>query len=101
VLIGPATASYGEVFSGILKNIGRAYLIGETTDGNVETLWGYDFDDGSRVWLARESFRPINHLDENWEETGIIPDQTVEAGWDEYMLGNDPVVQAALEYIDK
>jgi len=42
VLIGQATASYGEVFAGVLKDIGRAYLIGETTDGNVETLWGYD-----------------------------------------------------------
>lgn len=98
VLVGPGTASYGEVFSGVLKDVSRAYLIGETTDGNVETLWGYDFDDGSRAWLAHESFRPINHQDDNWEETGIIPDQTVIAGWDEYSLNNDPVVQAALEY---
>jgi len=101
VLIGPGTASYGEVFSGILKDIGRAYLIGETTDGNVETLWGYNFDDGSRAWLAHESFRSLNHPDENWEETGIIPDQTIIAGWDEYMLNNDPVVNAALEYLDR
>jgi C-terminal peptidase prc len=98
VLVGPGTASYGEVFSGVLKDVSRAYLIGETTDGNVETLWGYDFDDGSRAWLAHESFRPINHQEDDWEETGIIPDQTVIAGWDEYSLDNDPVVQAALEY---
>ncbi len=98
VLVGPGTASYGEVFSGVLKDVSRAYLIGETTDGNVETLWGYDFDDGSRAWLAHESFRPINHQKDNWEESGIIPDQTVIAGWDEYSLDNDPVVQAALEY---
>ena len=101
VLIGPATASYGEIFSGILKDIGRAFLIGETTDGNVETLWGYDFDDGSRAWLAHEVFRPTNHPDENWEETGIIPDQTIIAGWDEYSFGNDPVIHAALEHLDK
>jgi C-terminal peptidase prc len=101
VLVGPDTASYGEVFSGVLKDTGRAYLIGETTDGNVETLWGYDFDDGSRVWLAHESFRPINHPDEDWEQTGIVPDQTIIAGWDEYNLSNDPMVQAALEYLDQ
>jgi C-terminal processing protease CtpA/Prc len=98
VLVGPGTASYGEVFSGVLKDVNRAYLIGETTDGNVETLWGYDFDDGSRAWLAHESFRPINHQEDDWEESGIIPDQTVIAGWDEYSLDNDPVVQAALDY---
>lgn len=98
VLVGPGTASYGEVFSGVLKDVNRAYLIGETTDGNVETLWGYDFDDGSRAWLAHESFRPINHQEDDWEESGIIPDQTVIAGWDEYSLDTDPVVQAALDY---
>jgi carboxyl-terminal processing protease len=101
VLVGPGTASYGEVFSGILKDQGRAYLIGETTDGNVETLWGYDFEDGSRAWLAHESFRPVNHPGEDWEETGIIPHQTVTTNWDEVIPGDDPAVDAALEYLDE
>jgi C-terminal peptidase prc len=101
VLIGPGTASFGEIFAGILKDQGRAYLIGETTEGNVETLWGYDFEDGSRLWLAHESFRPLNHSDENWEASGIIPHQMVSAGWDEYRLEDDPVVGAALDYLGR
>lgn len=100
VLVGSGTASYGEVFAGILKDQERAYLIGETTDGNVETLWGYDFEDGSRAWIAHDSFRPYHHPEEDWEATGIVPHETVRTNWDEVVLEDDPAVGAALEYLD-
>jgi carboxyl-terminal processing protease len=100
VLVSLDTVSYGEVFAGVLQDVGRAYLIGETTDGNVETLWGYDFEDGSRAWIAHESFRPLNHPEQNWEETGIIPDLTILANWDEYTTRADPRVRVALDYFD-
>jgi len=100
ILVGKDTVSFGEIFSGALQDLHRAYLIGETTDGNVETLWGYDFADGSRAWIAHETFRPVNNPQANWEENGIIPDLTVLSDWDEYTLENDPVVLAALAYLD-
>lgn len=100
VMVGPDTVSYGEVFSGVLKDVGRAYVIGETTDGNVETLWGYDFDDGSRAWIAHDSFRPFQHPDENWEETGIVPDLSIPVNWEEVSFETDPAIQAAVEYLD-
>ena len=98
VLVGVDTASFGEIFAGVLQDTGRAYIIGETTGGNVETLWGYDFEDGSRAWIAHESFRPLNQPNLSWEETGIIPDLEVLANWDEYTLETDPVVLAAVEH---
>ena len=58
VLVGSGSASFGEIFAGVLQDSGRAHIIGTTTDGNVEILWGYDFDDGSQMWLASETFRP-------------------------------------------
>ncbi len=100
VLVGPDTVSFGEIFSGILQDIGRAYLIGEQTDGNIELLWSYDFEDGSRVWLARETFRPINHPEQDWELSGIIPDQILSSNWDEVTTATDPLIQAALDYLD-
>jgi len=100
VLVGLDTVSYGEIFAGVLKDTSRAYLIGETTGGNVETLWGYEFEDGSRAWIAHEFFRPLNHPDQDWEVTGIVPDQTVLANWDEYTTEDDPRVKAALDYFD-
>lgn len=100
VLVGPDTVSFGEIFSGVLQDKGRAYLIGETTEGNIELLWGYDFEDGSRAWIAHESFRPRNHPDQDWEKTGIIPDREVISNWDEVSLETDPAIQAALEYLE-
>ena len=101
VLVGPNTASFGEIFAGVLQDLGRATLIGETTDGNVETLWGYEFEDGSRLWLAHEVFRPLNHPEADWEQTGIIPDLQVPVRWDEYAVENDPLVLRALAYFDR
>ena len=62
MLVGPDTISFGEIFSGILKDQGRATLIGETTSGNVEILWGYDFKDGSRAWIAHDTFKRNNFV---------------------------------------
>jgi C-terminal peptidase prc len=100
ILVGRGTVSFGEIFSGALRDLGRAHLIGTTTGGNIETLWGFDFEDGSLLWLAVETFRPLNHPEENWEESGIIPDETVEGNWEEAGLDNDSPVQAALRYFD-
>jgi carboxyl-terminal processing protease len=100
VLVGKGTVSFGEIASGILQDQGRAYVIGEDTEGNVEILWGYDFPDGSRAWIAHDYFRPINHPDANWEQTGIQPDQVVTSAWDQVTTQTDPVVLAALERLD-
>jgi carboxyl-terminal processing protease len=99
VLVGPETASFGEIFAGVLQDVGRAYLIGQTTDGNVEILWGYDLEDGSKLWLANETFRPLNHPDQNWEQAGIIPDSFQPGEFDEFSLENDPVILAAIRYL--
>ncbi len=100
VLIGPDTASFGEIFSGVLRDAGRAHLIGEQTEGNIELLWGYDFEDGSRAWIAKETFRPANHPEQDWEREGIAPDEIITSNWDEVTLESDPVIQAALNYLD-
>ncbi|MDX1436499.1 MAG: S41 family peptidase [Anaerolineales bacterium] len=101
VLIGRDTVSFGEIFAGILSDLGRAYIIGELTGGNVETLWGYDFSDGSRAWIAHDTFRPLNNPDLDWEQNGIVPDESVLAAWEEYQLEHDPVVRAALAHFDR
>jgi C-terminal peptidase prc len=100
ILIGPDTASFGEVFSGILKDQNRAYLIGLQTEGNVEVLHIYDFVDGSRAWIAQESFRPVFNPDQEWERTGIIPHHILPSKWDEFTFENDPLIQSAIQYLD-
>jgi len=101
VLVGPETISFGEIFSGILKDQGRATLIGETTEGNVEILWGYNFKDGSRAWIAHDTFKPVNHPEWDWEQDGVIVDIEAPADWDEFTFQTDPAIQAALEHLDQ
>lgn len=101
VLIGEGTASFGEVFAGVLKNLGRATLIGEQTDGNVEILSIFNLSDGARAQIAAFTFRPPNDNGEDWEETGIIPDLTVASVWEEITQATDPVIQAALAFFDR
>jgi carboxyl-terminal processing protease len=97
ILVGRETESFGEVFSGVLQECGRARVVGRTTNGNVETLWQVDLEDGSRAWIASETFRPPSGAD--WEVSGIIPDLEVPLDWDEFTAENDPQLQAALELL--
>jgi carboxyl-terminal processing protease len=97
ILIGRETESYGEVFSGVLQENGRSQLVGRTTRGNVETLWQVDLADGSRAWIASETFRPPSGAD--WEATGIVPDLEILLDWDEFTEENDPQLQAALNLL--
>jgi carboxyl-terminal processing protease len=98
ILVGENTVSFGEIFSGALQDIGRAKIVGQTTLGNVETLDGFNFEDGSQAWIAAERFDPLNS-DANWEETGIIPDVEAYADWDTFTFEDDPSVAAALKLL--
>ncbi len=98
VLVGPDTVSFGEIFSGILQDQGRAKIVGQTTMGNVETLHGYSFADGSRAWIAEERFDPI-HSHAIWEKNGVKPDVVAYADWDAFTFENDPSIAAALKLL--
>lgn len=98
ILIGEDTVSFGEIFSGALRDTGRALLAGETTLGNVETLHSYKLEDGSRVWIAEERFDPqVSHA--NWEQDGIKPDVVAVADWDTFTFATDPAVAAAVQLL--
>ncbi|MEW5942087.1 MAG: S41 family peptidase, partial [Chloroflexota bacterium] len=95
ILIGENSASFGEIFSGVLKDNGRAMLVGQPTLGNVELLHGYSLPDGSNLWIAEETFDPaVSHA--NWELSGLLPDLEAFADWDTFTFETDPAIAAAL-----
>lgn len=98
VLVGRSTASYAEVFSGALQARKRAVLIGGPTAGNIETLRRYDFEDGSAVWIAEQTFQLPDGS--GWEGKGLTPDVVVTAEWDEFTADSDPSVRAALDHFN-
>jgi carboxyl-terminal processing protease len=98
VLIGEDTVSYGEIFAGVLQDLGRATLVGQTTLGNVEQLHRFDFTDGSRAWLATDRFDPLNS-GPTWEQSGVVPDVAVAGAWEDFTPENDPIIAAALQLL--
>jgi carboxyl-terminal processing protease len=98
VIVSEDTVSYGEIFSGVLRDAGRAKVVGETSLGNVEVLHGYKFDDGSQVWIASETF-VSEFSNADWELTGIVPDVTAYAEWDTITFETDPSIAAAVELL--
>ncbi len=97
VLVGTETVSFAEVLAGVLQESGRASVVGRTTLGNIETTYGYDFEDGSRAWIAQETFLPPSGAD--WEERGIVPDVEILLDWDEFTVEDDPQLEVALELL--
>jgi C-terminal peptidase prc len=97
ILVGTETASYAEVFSGVLQEVGRAQVVGRTTMGNVETMYNYDFEDGSRAWIAEETFVPPSGTD--WEKEGIVPDVEILLDWDEFTAEDDAQLEAAIKLL--
>jgi carboxyl-terminal processing protease len=98
VMVSKDTVSFGEIFAGIMKDSGRAKIVGETSLGNVEVLHGFDFEDGSQVWLASETFHSA-FSNANWEETGIVPDVQAFAAWDTFYFDTDPSIAAAINVL--
>ena len=99
VLVGGDTVSYAEIFSGVLRAAGRARLVGERTPGNVEQLHRYDFEDGSRAWLASATFEPPGETAGAWEESGLVPDFVVPARWELFTEPTDPGLAKAVELL--
>lgn len=98
IIVSEDTVSFGEIFSGVLRDAGRAKIVGETSLGNVEVLNGYRFDDGSQIWIAAETFKSA-FSDANWELSGIVPDVPAYAEWDTITFETDPSIAAAVELL--
>ena len=94
VLVDRNTESYAEVLAAVLQQQAGAQVVGEQTAGNTETVYAYDFEDGSRLWIAQEGFTLPNDID--LEGRGVIPDMVVNAPWLLYPEADDPYIRQAL-----
>jgi carboxyl-terminal processing protease len=97
VLIGQNTKGFPEILAASLQSNNRATLMGESTPGEVETSTSFYLPDGSIVFIQSTSFRSLNG--EEIGESGVQPDVLNDAGWDEFLPDQDPVLDAAVEYL--
>lgn len=97
VLVDRGTKSYAEVFAAVLQSEGRAQVVGVNTAGNTETIYPYDFQDGSRLWVAQEGFRLRDGL--NLEGRGVVPDRSIPVDWLRFSERRDPHIVKGIELI--
>ena len=99
VLTSHDTASASEMFTAGLRHLRTITVVGETTAGNSENLYPYDFDDGSVLWLAELLYRQPNGA--YIENVGIIPDIPITDAWDDMNPANDMFIKAAQRVLHK
>jgi C-terminal processing protease CtpA/Prc len=76
VLVDADTHSAAELTAGILQQSRGATVIGQTSAGNTEIILPFDFEDGSRLWLAIGGFTLADGS--SLEGVGVIPDVVIQ-----------------------
>jgi C-terminal processing protease CtpA/Prc len=87
------------MFTAGLRHLRTVTVIGETTAGNSENLYPYDFDDGSVLWLAELLYRQPNG--DYIENVGVVPDILITDAWDDMNPDNDMFIKAAQRALHK
>lgn len=99
VLVNEGSASASEIVAGALQDLQRATLIGTTTYGKGSVQLPHTLSNGAimRVTIAHW-FTP---KDRTIEGKGLEPDQMVELSEEQRNAGDDPQLEAAINYLEK
>jgi C-terminal processing protease CtpA/Prc len=76
VFVDADTHSAAELVAGILALKRGAIIIGQTSAGNTEIVFPFDFGDGSRLWLATGGFQLADGTE--IEGHGVVPDVVID-----------------------
>jgi C-terminal processing protease CtpA/Prc len=82
-----------------MHDLKRATVIGTNTAGNTETLYPYDFEDGSRLFLAETLL--LRADGSSIEDTGLTPAVVMDVPWYRFSIEEDPQVRAGVEAIQQ
>ena len=105
ILTDGGTGSSSEIFCSIMRDFGKAVLIGERTYGKSIIQRSYNLSDGSRVKFTIGEFVPKSG--KSYHKIGLSPDIEVtpdfKDGADFYLKTeeNDKVLLRGIEYLDK
>src|SRR5690349_3409173 len=99
ILVSQNTTGFPEILAASLQMHKRAIVIGEPTPGAVEASTPYYLPDGSEAIIETTSFVLPNGGQVG--TTGVVPDISLQQGWDDVVPNNDPVLDRAIQYLDK
>lgn len=97
VLVNKGSASASEIVAGALQDTKTATIIGETTFGKGSVQDYQNLPDGSAIKVTvAEWYTPNDHT---INETGITPDLVVKEDFEKEQVGQDAMVDKALELL--
>ncbi|HEX6035564.1 MAG TPA: S41 family peptidase [Anaerolineales bacterium] len=99
VLVGRNTSGTPEILAASLQAHERATVVGEPTPGSIEGATSYYLPDGSDLFIQTTSFMLPSGTEIGTQ--GVVPDVPVEAGWDDILPNQDPVLDQAIEILDE
>lgn len=97
ILIDEATGSTSEIFAAGMQESGRARVFGATSYGGVLPSVFYRLPNGDVLQHAISDF--ISAQGTRLEGRGVVPDQPVRMTRQSLLMGRDPVLEAATEWI--
>jgi carboxyl-terminal processing protease len=98
VLIDETSASASEVFAGGMQAIGRVRVFGSTSLGGVLPAVTDRLPNGDVLYHAIADFATPDGT--VLEGRGVLPDEPVRPTRADLLAGRDPVLDAALAWID-
>ena len=98
VLVDHTNSSAGEIAALVLQNLGRATVIGEATEGNVEAVRGFRLPDGSLVMVAVANMQSASG---ETFDGGVVPDVEARETLEELARGFDAPVAEALRALKR
>ncbi|MCC7185046.1 MAG: hypothetical protein IT185_02310 [Acidobacteria bacterium] len=99
VLVDALTASASECFAGGLQSVGRVRVFGEPSLGQALPASTRTLPNGDILMHVVGDF--VTATGQRLEGQGVIPDQLVPLTREALRSGKDPVLQAALEWLDR
>ena len=99
ILTNEASASASEVFASTLQDLGRATVIGQRSCGCLLGFLGYaDLPGGGQLAYSELGF--ISPKGKRIEREGVAPDGEVNLTREDYVLGRDRILEAAVKFLD-
>jgi carboxyl-terminal processing protease len=99
ILIDGLTGSTAEIFAAGLKDLGRAHIIGARSAGAALPSMFERLPNGDGFQYAVANY--ISEGGQPLEGIGVVPDEEVRLTRKALLEGRDPVIDAALAYIEK
>jgi len=97
VLVNGGSASASEIVAGALKDYGLATILGEQTFGKGSVQDFQIFDDGSALKLTISEWLTPSGI--NINQSGVVPDMEVKQDFENEKVGQDVMVDKAIEVI--